>query len=304
MTHDTFFLPSETPIEKVDPHASVFGIIADHRAGFSRSPVIFDRVMRSVGFNGMYLPFEVRPGRIGEALRALKPLGINGVNVTVPYKETVMPYLDILSEGANIIGAVNTIVWFENRLKGYNTNAIGFMDMLSDKGIDMTGRSAVVIGTGGMARAAAFILNWLKTDRVYVVGRSAEKIGAIVKGRIGGTGVQYSELNGRLPAADLVVNATAVSTAEESASMAERVRRLDPGLCRWVIDLNYGRPYSVWQEYADRSQAKFSDGLPVLARSARRSFFLWTRHPADQALFDAAVNENQEGIQNSRWTES
>jgi shikimate dehydrogenase len=74
--------------------------------------------------------FKVSPNDVGQALQSLRILNIAGANVTVPYKETVIPHMDILSEGANIIGAINTIVRNGAELKGYNTNAIGFMDAL------------------------------------------------------------------------------------------------------------------------------------------------------------------------------
>jgi shikimate dehydrogenase len=79
---------------------------------------------------GVYVPFKVEPENLGRALQSLKVLNIAGANVTVPYKEKVLPFLDVLSEGANIIGAINTIVCNDGTLKGYNTNAIGFMDGL------------------------------------------------------------------------------------------------------------------------------------------------------------------------------
>ena len=75
--------------------------------------------------------------------------------------------MDILSEGANIIGAVNTIVRNGDTLKGYNTNAIGIMDALTESGFEAEGKSALIFGTGGAAMAAAFIFNWLRTGTIY-----------------------------------------------------------------------------------------------------------------------------------------
>ncbi len=108
----------------------IFCIFGDERVFRLKSPDIFSAVMKQVGVKGTYVPFMVEPERIGEAVRSLNVLNIAGANVTVPYKEAVIPHLDDLSEGATIIGSVNTIVRKSGKLKGYNTNAIGFMDSL------------------------------------------------------------------------------------------------------------------------------------------------------------------------------
>jgi shikimate dehydrogenase len=149
----------------------IYCIFSDERVYHLKSPAIFSTVLKRMGIKGNYVPFKVNPQDIGKAIQSLKVLHIAGANVTVPYKEVVVPHMNILSEGANIIGAVNTIVCKEDTLKGYNTNAIGFMDTLFQEGISMEGKSALVVGTGGAAKAVIFILNWLRSEMIYVSGR-------------------------------------------------------------------------------------------------------------------------------------
>ena len=153
----------------------VFCIISDQRVFRSRSPAIFTTVLGRTGINGAYVPFMVENGNIGKALDSLRVLNIAGANISAPFKEAVLPYLDVLSEGANIIGAVNTIVSKGGQLKGYNTNAIGIMDALNEVNFDIAGKKALVIGTGGVARAVVFILNWLRAESVVVAGRDNQK---------------------------------------------------------------------------------------------------------------------------------
>ena len=157
----------------------VYCILSDERVYSSRSPVMFSRVLQRVGIQAVYVPFKVEAQNIGLALQSLRILNIAGANVTVPYKEKVIPHLDVLSEGANIIGAINTIVCNGNSLKGYNTNAIGFMDALNSAGFEVAGKSAVVFGTGGAAKAVVFMLNWLRAANVRVAGRDPQKTAAI-----------------------------------------------------------------------------------------------------------------------------
>ena len=196
----------------------VFCIFSDERAFRSRSPRMFTRVLEGQGIRGTYVPFRIRPEHLGQAVQSLRILNIEGANITVPYKEAVIPYLDILSEGANIIGAVNTIVRNGDQLKGYNTNAIGIMDALADAGFDAEGKSGLVFGTGGAARAAAFILSWLRTDRVQVYGRSPDKA-AVIASQFGGTTVSADQLRRNPLDVSIVVNATSVSSPDESPNL-------------------------------------------------------------------------------------
>ena len=154
----------------------VYCIISDERAVQLKSPSLFSRVLKRQGIKGTYVPFVVKPRHLGEAVNAIRILHLAGANITVPYKEAVLPMMDVLSEGAKIIGAVNTIVRDGDRLKGYNTNAIGIMEALEEAGFEVDGKTALVFGTGGVARAVVFILNWLRASTVYVTGRRMEKI--------------------------------------------------------------------------------------------------------------------------------
>ena len=266
----------------------VFCILGDERVYRSKSPVMFSTVLRRQGMKGAYVPFMVKPAEIGKAVHSLGVLNIAGANVTIPYKESVIPHLDVLSEGANIIGAINTIVIRDNVLKGYNTNAIGIMDTLGDAGFEVEGKTALVFGTGGAAKAAVFILNWLRTAMVHVTGRNPEKTRAMAD-RFGGRAVPLEELTAAPSPAHVVVNATSVSEEKESPEMAALVRQLRLPECELVIDLNYGRSRGFWRETAEARNVRFIDGLTPLAFQARRTFALWTGLQAPAAEFAKAM---------------
>ncbi len=268
----------------------VYCILSDERAYLSKSPMMFATVLQQMGIRASYVPFKVAPENIGQALQSLRILNIAGANVTVPYKEKVIPYLDVLSEGANVIGAVNTIICKGDELKGYNTNAIGVMDALNDYGFEPEGKSALVFGTGGAAKAVIFILNWLRTDVIYVTGRSIDKTRHLVK-RFGGETVALEDLTAQTPQVDIVVNATAVSSPEESPELSNLVQTLELKGCELVMDLNYGRTDNFWQSMADAQGIPFMDGLPALAFQARRTFALWTGMQVPPSEFLAALNQ-------------
>jgi len=269
----------------------VFCILSDERAFRLKSPAMFSVVMTRLGIKGIYVPFAVKPEDLGQAIQSLRILNIAGANITVPYKEKVIPFLDVLSEGANIIGAVNTIVCDGDILKGYNTNAIGFMDALSEAGFDAEGKTALVFGTGGAAKSVVFILNWLRTDSIIVAGRRKEKSEEIVH-RFSGDAMQIYDLPDRPLPANIVVNATSVSSTDESPELSAVVEKLKVPECELVLDLNYGRTQNFWQDMAKAKGIRFVDGLSPLAFQARRTFALWTGAQVPPEEFLKALDED------------
>jgi shikimate dehydrogenase len=269
----------------------IYCVFGDERIMRSKSPTIFSAVLERLGIMGQYVPFNIAPGKIAQALECIKVLNISGANVAIPYKEDVIPHLDILSEGANIIGAVNTVVRNGDSLKGYNTVAIGFMDALNDARYDVEGKSALVLGTGGAAKAIVFILNWLRTSTVFVSGRDPEKTGKIVD-RFGGKAIPLYTLVNRPLAVDIVVNATSVSSPDESPEMAALLENLEVKGCEMVLDLNYDRGDNFWQDLARRNTAQFMDGLSTLAYQSRRTLALWTGIQAPPDEFLKAIGKN------------
>jgi shikimate dehydrogenase len=110
-----------------------------------------------MGVNYVYLPFEVEPNQLDDLFTAVRVLDIRGLNVTIPFKQLVVPRLDVLSDEARACGAVNVIKNEGGRLTGYNTDGKGFMASLNEQGINVKGR-AVFIGAGGAARSVAYAL--------------------------------------------------------------------------------------------------------------------------------------------------
>jgi len=218
-------------------------------------------------------------------------LNIAGANVTAPFKEAILPHLDILSEGARIIGAINTIVRDGDRLKGYNTNAIGIMDTLREVNFDVEDKTALVFGTGGAARTVAFILTWLRAREVWVAGRNVDRACAIVT-QFSGRGVELAMLQGMPLPARIVINATSVSSPDESTELADLVEHLDLRGCELILDLNYGRRRNFWQEKAAHGGIRFVDGLSPLAFQARRTLQLWTGIQVPPAEFVDALQHS------------
>ena len=258
-----------------DYQTKVFCIISDYRVFRSKSPEMFTAVLDRTGIKGAYVPFMIGTEDIGKALESLRVLNIAGANITAPFKETVLPFMDVLSEGANIIGAVNTIVCKGGQLKGYNTNAIGIMDALNDVNFDLAGKKALVIGTGGAARAVLFILNWLRAESVIVAGRSDSNTRRLAE-HFKCTPRSFEDLADFPVSVDIIINATSVSGKDECAVLNETVGKMKIHGCQLIFDLNYGHRDNLWQSLAVANSLPFMDGLSTLAYQARRTFQLWT----------------------------
>jgi shikimate dehydrogenase len=148
----------------------VFGFPIEH----SLSPAMHNAAFAALQLSYIYVPFAVRPGSIGPAIRSLEPLGIVGVNLTIPHKQSVLPFLDEITPEAREVGAVNTVHCLEGRLLGDNTDGRGFFEPLREMGVTVAGACSVVLGSGGAARSVAFRLA-REGARVTLVNRTEER---------------------------------------------------------------------------------------------------------------------------------
>lgn len=277
------------PKSAFEIQCKVYCILGDERVFNSKSPDMFTSVFQQVGLKGVYVPFMTHLESVGDALASMRVLNIAGANITVPYKECVIPFLDVLSEGAKIIGAINTIAWEGDVLKGYNTNAIGFMDTLEEIEYQIPGKRALVFGSGGVAKAVVFILNWLRAETVYIAARNDNRSREMAE-RLGGTAISLEEAIAEPLGVDMVINATSVSSEDESPEFAAMVERLDLDGCQLLMDLNYGREKNIWERKALAADVIFLDGLRTLAYQARRTFALWTGVQVEPNQFLSALD--------------
>ena len=135
------------------------------------SPIINKRIMELINVEGAYKKFELPRGNMQKFIDGVKALDIRGFNVTIPYKEEVMPFLDYISDEAKNIGAVNTVVNKDGKLCGYNTDYFGFHSTLKIANIDVKGKRAVILGSGGASKAIREVLLDDGAKEVYIVSR-------------------------------------------------------------------------------------------------------------------------------------
>lgn len=144
------------------------------------SPVIHNTLAELTGINLAYLPFLVEQDQLHDAVRGARALHILGLNVTVPHKEKILPFLSDVDELARRIGAVNTLVSVEDGYKGYNTDMPGLYRAMASDGIAVEGEEVLLLGAGGVARAVAVML-CDKAKRIIILNRTVEKAAAIAE---------------------------------------------------------------------------------------------------------------------------
>lgn len=270
----------------------IFCIFGDKRVLHSKAPVMYSKVMEQEGIDGICVPFEIAQGKIGEALHSLGVLNISGANITIPYKEAVIPHMEEVSEGANIVGAINTVIAKNGKLKGYNTNAIGFMHTLEEANFDPHGKSAIVFGSGGVAMAAVFMLNWLRISHVYISSANLAKATKITK-KITGEILPIEDLLKKPLPVDILINASPISGVEEQPEYAKIISNLDIPKCKVIVDFNYGRKRNFYQEKATSNNIQFIDGITNLSHQARSTLQLWTRVDVPALKFREVLKQLQ-----------
>ncbi|MCM1160676.1 MAG: shikimate dehydrogenase [Roseburia sp.] len=145
------------------------------------SPVIHNHLAEWENRNLVYVPFLVEQDRIREAVEGANALHIHGLNVTVPHKSAVIPYLKEIDRLAENIGAVNTLVKTENGYKGYNTDMPGLLRAMETENYTIKGESIILLGAGGAARAVAMLCMEQGAKEIFLLNRSIEKAMAVAK---------------------------------------------------------------------------------------------------------------------------
>ncbi len=254
----------------------------------SLSPAIHNAAFAAEGLDWTYIPLPVRPEWLRPALLGLVPLGFSGANVTMPHKTEAAELIPRLSEDATLLRAVNTIAVRGGELEGHNTDVAGFDRFLRrDAGFDPAGRSALVYGAGGAARACALALARAGLGRLTVAARDEARAAPLVK-IVEALEVPIALVrpgdSGEL-VADLVVNATPIG-GPDAEQVLPSLPHLSPDVL--VIDLLYDPPSTDLQRRAREAGATTFGGLGHLLEQAALSFELWTGTPAPLEVMSAA----------------
>lgn len=146
-----------------------------HPVSKSLSPYIHNSSFKANGIDARYLTFDVEEERLGDAVKGIKALGIEGFNVTIPHKINIIKYLDEVDDDAKLLGAVNTVKNVDGKLIGYNTDGEGFLKSLYENGVDPVNKNVLIIGAGGAARAIALKLAQIGVSKIIILNRTKDR---------------------------------------------------------------------------------------------------------------------------------
>lgn len=264
---------------------NILGIMG-YPIGHTLSPLMHNTAIKYLGLDYTYLPFEVKKEDIALAVGGIKGLGIKGINVTIPHKEAVIPYLDDMDENAGLIGAVNTIKLEGNMLKGYNTDGIGFLQSLKrDAQKDVHGKKVILLGAGGAARAIAIHVAFAGAESLLIANRTAER-GKKLAGHINkklkakssklkvkAISLEDTSLLEHFKKVDIIINTTSVGMKSSDKPLFPYNYISDRHL---VCDIVYKPLKTALLEEASKRGAKTLNGLGMLIYQGSLSFKIWT----------------------------
>jgi len=269
----------------------IFGVLG-YPAKHSLSPKMHNAAFKALKINARYKIFEVEPSKLKNFFATLQQRGIAGLNVTIPYKQTVLSYIKRTTPEARIIGAVNTIKVSGNNLLGYNTDGEGFLKHLkTDLGFDPDGKKIAILGAGGASRAVCVYLCKAGAQRIAIYNRDRSKIINLM---------HILNMNGvctdliaashvadlRIEEADLLINTTSVGMKENDPSLVDP-RHLHPGLI--VYDLVYSRKTTKLLADAAAKGCRTANGLGMLLYQGILSFKIWTGRTPPKAVMEKAL---------------
>ncbi len=285
-------------MKKNSENLRLFGIFGNPLA-HTLSPVMQEAAFERIGWKANYLAFDFSPRDFHEAMTGLSRFPLEGFNLTVPYKQTVMPYLDALTPEARAVGAVNTVFRQGRRWIGANTDVHGFLTSLQEEGEFMPrGKKILVLGAGGAARAVVYGLASRGAGKIRIAARRKGRAAPIVRDfRKAFPKMVFEILEGPFeklkPAfqdSDLVVNATPAGLKKGPSPVPGNVI---PGKGKKILffDLIYDPTPTSFLKAAAQKGHRTLGGLGMLLFQGAKAFEYWTGKKAPVREMRRALEE-------------
>ena len=269
------------------------GAVIGQLIDYSLSPLIFrflsERLEKKISYQAIHLPSE----QLGEFLSGIKSGDFFGCNVTVPYKEKVLPLMDFLSPEAKEIGAVNVVHCQDGKMMGHNTDCFGFTQSVLEQELQLEDQKVLLIGVGGAARAIAYSLAGFSVRQVNIVNRTGEKAESLCQSMR----VLFPQTEW-IPSLQeekfhLCINATPVATSVEIRKIfGEKDCKNLMARTACVFDLVYAPRTTCFLECARKYGVKAIDGLDMLIWQALASWEIWFGQLENQKEVKTALKEH------------
>ena len=261
---------------------ALYGVIG-WPLGQSLSPLIHNLGFRLLNIPAVYLRWGVPPEQLTLFMDAMRLLNIKGCSVTIPHKQAVMPFLDIMSERATLAGAANTLFWKDDALCGDNTDVAGFLAPLESESLER--KEALLLGAGGAAHAIGAALRLKGCQQVHVATPGNVRHLDLAE-RFGFTPVNWSERYSR--AADLVINATPLGMHGKLEAESPYDFALAPKVAGGIAyDIVYNPAHTRFLREAEKAGRRCINGVEMFFAQADAQFNIWTGQSLPQAAHEA-----------------
>ena len=243
------------------------------------SPTMHNAAFEHLKLDFVFLAFRVTSDELENAVRGACALGIRGLNVTMPHKNSVTEFLDEADPAVKFLGAANTILNQSGRLKGFNTDGVGALKALKQNGVNLAGKRVLLLGAGGAAKAIAFSLA-KEVDELCILNRDAVKARELASvlepfgKKIVGNELSPKQLQQELQDSDVLINATFVGMTPYASDSLVKPDWLKPELT--VMDIVYNPVETKLLRDARASGAKVINGVEMLLYQGAASFEIWT----------------------------
>lgn len=284
------------------PTRPTYGVVG-YPVAHSLSPAMHEAAFRALKIDAQYLAFEIPPDRLNEGLELLEKAGVVGLNLTLPHKQKVLPWLSEISPEASQISAANTLLLDAGKRLGFNTDGKGFSKAIEEAfARPLHALHVMVIGTGGAGRAVAFQSVFEGCRKLLLVNRTLEKAQSLAKElrsvfygdapvesplEIEALTLDSENFSHQIDNIDLIVNATSLGLKSED-SLPLPIHFIKPN--HLVFDVIYH--HTPFLQAAQKAGAKTAHGLGMLLHQGALAFEIWFAQPAPievmrQALLSA-----------------
>lgn len=272
----------------------VFGDLVDDNP----TGVVEEAAFAAKNLNYRYLTIKVLPEDLGKAMDSVKIFDMKGINLTMPHKIKVLPYLDELSPAAEIIGAVNTVIQKEGKLFGENTDGKGFVTALKNSGETLDKKNVTILGAGGAARAIAVECALNGAAYINIINRSIEKgeeLASLIQMKTDSSAKYLNWKNNMaIPSdTDILINATSIGFSPNVTDKPDiDYTSITPEMC--VCDVIFNPAETIFLKTAAENGAKTITGLGMLVQQAALNFTLWTGVEAPVDVMEDALKKEFE----------
>ena len=260
------------------------------------SPTIHNAAFKHLKLDFVYLAFRVKANDLENAMQGIRELGIHGLNVTMPHKNTVVNYLDEMDPTVQFLGSANTILNREGKLSGFNTDGVGALQALRENGVDLAEKKVLLLGAGGAAKAIAFSLA-PEVGELTVLNRATEKATKLAEAlrqisdkTITGGSLSRDVISKNMADSDVLINATSVGMHPAAGQSVVPPQSLRSDLT--VMDIVYNPIETKLAKDAKAAGAKVINGVEMLIHQGAASFKIFTGKSAPiEVMRKAALNK-------------